>query len=362
MTNVLVAQHVGPKPVESTTDDGVHDQQSIENQEESEAPLFSDLLGSAIDEQTAEVTTPPIASIDGAPEAATVGHAFGLFEGNQLPLLPRQPVAGGFSGGLIGASGIGEGEAIPWAFGVMSASAATSRLSAAVSPHSLSVANVSMDVNVAVDLVDHSQYGETMMMQRMAERQLQSVELGDGLAKTIATGGEVPGVMVTDAKSFSKTESPLVAPSTQPRPSVAIDVPLHDARWRAEFNQRVAWMVKEGMPQAEIRLNPPHLGPVDIKISMTDDQTSVTFVAQHQSVRDVIEAALPRLREMLNQNGMQLADAAVADQSSGRQQGDAQRHWRDYDSSTTDEPGLHEQIAEVRVGGVGDNGSVDYYV
>ncbi|RMD79279.1 MAG: flagellar hook-length control protein FliK [Gammaproteobacteria bacterium] len=83
--------------------------------------------------------------------------------------------------------------------------------------------------------------------------------------------------------------------------------------WAGEVGQRVLWMVRQEVQAAEIRLNPPHLGPLEARVSLHHDQVSVAFASHHAQVREALDAALPRLRELLAEHGLQLADASVTE-------------------------------------------------
>jgi flagellar hook-length control protein FliK len=90
--------------------------------------------------------------------------------------------------------------------------------------------------------------------------------------------------------------------------------------WDAAIADRVMWMVQGDQQFARLRLNPPHLGPLEVRVSVHQDQTSVAFLASQAAVREALEAALPRLREMFDQQSLQLVRADVADP--GTRQGD----------------------------------------
>ncbi|HED34871.1 MAG TPA: flagellar hook-length control protein FliK [Gammaproteobacteria bacterium] len=106
----------------------------------------------------------------------------------------------------------------------------------------------------------------------------------------------------------------------------AIGVNLASPDWSDQMTQKVSMMLQGGIQKAEIKLNPAHLGPMEIKLSMSDDRASVSFVAQHAPVRDAIEQAMPRLREMLEEQGLNLVDVDVSTQSErySEQQSDQQ--------------------------------------
>jgi flagellar hook-length control protein FliK len=71
-------------------------------------------------------------------------------------------------------------------------------------------------------------------------------------------------------------------------------------------------MVNQNMQSAEIRLNPAHLGPIEVRIEMDDEKVNVAFSSRHAAVREAVEMALPRLREMFESSGISLADANIS--------------------------------------------------
>ena len=82
-------------------------------------------------------------------------------------------------------------------------------------------------------------------------------------------------------------------------------------------------MAREGVQQAELRLNPASLGSVEVRLSINNDQASVTFLAQNAATRDALEQAMPRLRESLAENGLALSHSEVGQQNqSGEQTAD----------------------------------------
>ncbi|WP_052808142.1 flagellar hook-length control protein FliK [Methyloterricola oryzae] len=95
----------------------------------------------------------------------------------------------------------------------------------------------------------------------------------------------------------------------------AMSTPFGRPDWSDDFGERVVWMTGKGIQSAELQLNPQHLGPVEVRINLSQDQASVQFVAHHAAVRDAIEAAIPKLREMLGAQQLNLADVSVAQQS-----------------------------------------------
>lgn len=87
------------------------------------------------------------------------------------------------------------------------------------------------------------------------------------------------------------------------------------------FGTRIAWMAEQKLGHAEIRLNPEHGGPIDVRIQLDGTQVNAAFHSANADVRQALEASLPRLRDLLGQQGLQLGNADIGQrQQSGQQQ------------------------------------------
>ena len=91
-------------------------------------------------------------------------------------------------------------------------------------------------------------------------------------------------------------------------------------QWNKEVAERVIWMHKQEIPSAELRLNPRHLGPITIRVDVTQEQVTVAFTAQHAAVKEAIEATLPKLREMFSAQQLNLVDVNVSQDDAGQRQ------------------------------------------
>ena len=95
-----------------------------------------------------------------------------------------------------------------------------------------------------------------------------------------------------------------------------------DMQNRAGFGdglgEKLSLMLGSKVQSADIRLDPPNLGSIEIKIKVEGDKASVIFHSPHGAVRDAVSESIPRLREMLSEQGISLGDVTV---SSGQQQG-----------------------------------------
>ena len=89
-------------------------------------------------------------------------------------------------------------------------------------------------------------------------------------------------------------------------------------RFSPVMKQQLVTMVSQGIQQAEIRLDPPELGHMLVKVQVHGDQTQVQFHVTQSQTRDVVEQAIPRLRELLQEQGMQLVDSHVSQGDQGQ--------------------------------------------
>lgn len=155
------------------------------------------------------------------------------------------------------------------------------------------------------------------------------------------------GSTATTAPS-SRSEIPSIfrtVTETAAQPGGLVDVAKPG--WTDTVMQRVMWMSSQQINKAEIALDPPELGSLQVRISTQSDQTSVVFSSQHSVVRDALDQGLPRLREMLESQGLNLSDVDVSGQgaeqhsqarSEADESGFAQKtsgNSRDEDSSAT---------------------------
>jgi flagellar hook-length control protein FliK len=104
------------------------------------------------------------------------------------------------------------------------------------------------------------------------------------------------------------------APPAQNQAS-AIPGTVGEARWGEALSQRVVWMVGQQVRAAEFRVEPPQLGPIEVRLSITNDQANLTFAAPHAAARDAIQTSLPRLQEMLLESGLSLGNVFVGAQT-----------------------------------------------
>ena len=123
----------------------------------------------------------------------------------------------------------------------------------------------------------------------------------------------LPQIASSPLNSFSQTNIQSALPQA------GISQTFGQPAWAQGMGKQILMMVNQNISTAEIRLNPSHLGPIEVMIDMSDEQVSVSMSSRHAMVRDAMEQALPKLREMLEQNGFSLADADISKRSFAEQ-------------------------------------------
>ena len=145
----------------------------------------------------------------------------------------------------------------------------------------------------------------------------------DGPAKfavaTVATTEKAPATeSITKGDEQARTISTLArhpAATAQRDAPLAVHANIRDQSWSSEFSQKIVWLATADKQSAQLTLNPPQMGPIEISLSVDKGSASASFVSANQEVRDAIETALPRLREMFASAGIQLGQTNVSSES-----------------------------------------------
>lgn len=143
-------------------------------------------------------------------------------------------------------------------------------------------------------------------------------------------------------------------------------VAMHQGGWSEAVVDRVMWLSSQNLKSAEIQLDPAELGRLEVRVNLSQDQAQVTFASPNAGVREALEGQMHRLRELFAQQGMNLADANVSDQSLNRGwqgQGEGGRGGSGSSDGrlVADEalPSVHQEVRSEHLSS--GRGLVDYY-
>ncbi|MFA6311257.1 MAG: flagellar hook-length control protein FliK [Sterolibacterium sp.] len=117
--------------------------------------------------------------------------------------------------------------------------------------------------------------------------------------------------LLAAAQTFSQHRNNGVLAANTPGVPLPVHTPVGTRGWDGEISDKLVWMVGRQEQRAELVLNPPQMGRIEVSISVNDGQTSALFASANPAVRDALEAALPRLREILADAGINLGQTQV---------------------------------------------------
>lgn len=106
--------------------------------------------------------------------------------------------------------------------------------------------------------------------------------------------------------------------------SLSTAAPVGTPGWTRELHEQVTLLVHNRNATADIKLNPEEMGPIEIRIDFSEAQPKVSISVQNADTRSALDAALPRLRDMLAESGVSLGDTSIEQRQAGS--GSTQEH------------------------------------
>ncbi|MCL2523663.1 MAG: flagellar hook-length control protein FliK [Betaproteobacteria bacterium] len=125
--------------------------------------------------------------------------------------------------------------------------------------------------------------------------------------------GETPTAVSGQIAAASAHAATTVAHAAQTvgAPQQSVAAPLHSPVWPREFGDKIVWLARNEQQTAQLNINPPQLGPVQITLKLSGEQASIAFASPHAEVRQAIESAMPQLKDMLSSAGINLGQTNV---------------------------------------------------
>ncbi len=166
-------------------------------------------------------------------------------------------------------------------------------------------------------LQNQMMFAQMQQNQRMSEQMIKTQILNENMGSKV---GEVSGDKEKSAGLLAGLGGALDKSGQLLTGLQAINTPVKHPQWGQALGQRIVSMANSQMQEAKIMLNPEKLGPIQIKLSLDkDQQIHVAMYAQQGTTREAMENALPKLREMLEQAGINFGSLDVADQNKSEQ-------------------------------------------
>ncbi|MDP2879866.1 MAG: flagellar hook-length control protein FliK, partial [Sulfuricella sp.] len=106
--------------------------------------------------------------------------------------------------------------------------------------------------------------------QRFADKLAALVEVPAGNA-----GGELHSIDLSAVANPSATA--VVFRNPEPLPALPVAPRVGSAEWGGAVGEKVVWMASQSHQVAELHLNPPNLGPLEVRLTISNDQASALF-------------------------------------------------------------------------------------
>lgn len=123
---------------------------------------------------------------------------------------------------------------------------------------------------------------------------------------------------LSGATPLQSSISGLKNPSNTPLTKVAqvpIQLRVGHEGWGKMVSERVTWLATQKISFAELQLDPPELGPMQVRVNLSQDQASVSFVVSSPLVKESLDTQLFRLKDFFESQGMDLLNVDVRDNS-----------------------------------------------
>jgi len=136
----------------------------------------------------------------------------------------------------------------------------------------------------------------------------------DGSATSAAGGDDKVFGMALATAAGQTAQAPTTLNTSSPDAPVRLSVhaPVEQpTRWAAEFGDRLAWVASNRFSAATLQMNPPQLGPIEVRILLNGDQANVSFAAVQPQTREAIQQALPALATSFAAQGLSLGQTSV---------------------------------------------------
>ena len=116
-----------------------------------------------------------------------------------------------------------------------------------------------------------------------------------------------------DLNGQSSSFNPPTSTANPTTLNLNLPMPMDISKWQASLNEQICLISRQGIQNAEIKLNPQELGSLHIKLAMIDDKIDLHMAVAHNMVKGVLESALPMLRSSLEQQGITLQHTNISD-------------------------------------------------
>jgi flagellar hook-length control protein FliK len=102
---------------------------------------------------------------------------------------------------------------------------------------------------------------------------------------------------------------------TAPTPTFKIAAGVDTTQFGQGVADHVSLMMDGNLTSAKLQVNPPALGPIEVRIALQGGHAQVSFSSHSAVTRDALEASSPKLREMLGAQGFSQVSVDISQRS-----------------------------------------------
>jgi len=243
-------------------------------------------------------------------------------------------------------------------------------LSSVITPHAAAVSGSTAVPLAPQELVSFQlSSAEAMDAETAAELEQTLIKpesfksVANELNLVVGKEGLLPAQTGTNGLNMNPPAMTGLTPAT---PEIQLSARLPASQWGDALGEKVAFLINHKLNKAEIRIDPPHLGKLDIQIQVKDDAATVVIHTQHAQTRDMIESASVRLREFLQEAGYSSVNVDVShrEQSFNGDHLSGQQTAQTQDEATAGSAALDQTSAGWQQSIVSmqmNNGRIDYF-
>jgi flagellar hook-length control protein FliK len=106
-----------------------------------------------------------------------------------------------------------------------------------------------------------------------------------------------------------------VSTDTSSTPTLKVSPGVDTAQFGQGVADRVSVMMDNNLTSAKLQVNPPSLGPIEVRIALQAGHAQVWFTSHSAVTRDALESSTPKLREMLGAQGFGQVSVDISQRS-----------------------------------------------
>ncbi|MBQ4849043.1 flagellar hook-length control protein FliK [Pseudoalteromonas sp. MMG012] len=139
----------------------------------------------------------------------------------------------------------------------------------------------------------------------------------------------------------------------------AINVARNDAA--KVLQEKVSMMLNLNNKEAEVRLDPPELGSMQIRIRSDAEQAQVNFIVQNQQAKEALEQSMPKLKEMLAEQGIELGESNIQQEDQGQRDEQSENNQQEGNSRLANNNDEAQNTAQLMNSKADEGSGIDYY-